>query len=72
MPLGARHDETGWFNFDRGQYLLRADGGGTWQLELGLLLEWRARRLVGRRVRVRGTRAGFDVLFGSELEPLEP
>lgn len=68
--MGTRHDETGWLNLDRGQYLLRRDGGGTWQLELGFLTEWRARRHVGRRVRVAGTRIGFDVLSADRVDVL--
>jgi hypothetical protein len=70
MSMGTHHDETGWLNLDRGQYLLRRDAGGTWQLELGLLTGWRARRLVGRLVRVSGTRISFNVLSSSSIVEL--
>lgn len=38
--------------------ILRADGGGTWELDAGP----RARRLVGRQVEVVGQRAGFNAV----------
>lgn len=62
MPRGTAHDETGWLNERDGRWSLRRDGGGEWRLDLGLLATIKARRLVGRRVRVRGVRDGFDLL----------
>ncbi len=69
MPIGSHHDETGWLNDDRGELVLRRDGGGRWRLDVGLVLGWRARRLVGRRVKVEGTRIDFDVLAARRIVP---
>lgn len=43
-----------------GLYALEMDGGGVWQLDVGW--GWIARKLVGQRVTVEGTRGGFDLL----------
>lgn len=66
MPRGSRCDETGWLNDDRGRLILRRDAGGTWQLDA----PWRARRLVGQRVRVVGVRADFNVLTALSVEAI--
>ena len=58
MPRGSRHDETGWLNENDGQLTLRRDAGGTWRLDA----PQRARKLVGKRVRLEGFRAEFDLL----------
>lgn len=61
MPRGARHVETGILRPSQyGLYALEMDGGGVWQLDVGW--GWKARKLVGQRVTVKGTRAGFNVL----------
>lgn len=70
MPMGTRHDETGWLNDDNGQWLLRRDEGGRWRLEVGLLMTWRSRKLVGKRVRIVGKRSGFDWLDVERIEAL--
>lgn len=62
MPRGTMHDETGRLSEQDGRWSLRRDGGGTWRLDLGPLVTLKARRLVGRRVRIFGTRDGFDLL----------
>ncbi|MDF2496209.1 DUF5818 domain-containing protein [Sphingomonas sp.] len=67
MPIGTRHDETGWLNEQAGERLLRRDGGGTWRLEMGLRAYWRSRRLLGQRVQVVGKRIDFDVLAVEQL-----
>lgn len=58
MPPGSRHDETGWLNEERGQLILCRDAGGTWRLDAPAS----AHKLKGMRVRIIGTRAGFDLL----------
>ena len=61
MPKGARHVETGILRASQyGLYALEMDGGGVWQLDVGW--GWKARRLIGQRVTVEGTRAGFNLL----------
>ncbi len=71
MPIDTRHVLTGTLGTSAaGVYTLQADGGGVWQLDVGL--GWRARRLVGRRVTVIGTRAGFDMLDVIRMQEIEP
>ena len=63
MSLGSKHDEEGMLLRD-GQFLiLRRAAGGRWRLEA----DREAERLVGRRVRVKGTRVGFDLLAVERL-----
>ena len=65
MPRGTHHDETGLL-LREGQFLvLQRDDGGRWRLEAGA----RADALLGRRVRVEGTRNGFDLLDVRRIEP---
>lgn len=68
MPVGSRHVEVGRLNRSGADFMLRLDGGGVWRLDAGLIAGWRAGRLVGRRVRVVGTRIGFDVLCLDSIE----
>jgi hypothetical protein len=68
LPRGTSHDETGWLNDDRGQLVLRRDGGGTWRLDVGFILTWRTRKLLGKRVRVMGVRSDFDLLAAYLIE----
>lgn len=65
MPRGSHHDETGWLLEDRGQLSLARDAGGNWRLDAPRV----ARRFVGRRVRVTGTRADFDLLDVIKIQP---
>jgi len=58
MPRGARHVETGILRPGKWGYALETDGGGMWQLDIA----GSARRYLGRRVTVEGTRSGFDLL----------
>lgn len=69
MPIGTHHVEIGWLNEDDGHLVLRVDGGGRWRLDAGLILGWRTRRLVGKRVRVEGVRDGFDLLAVRTIAP---
>lgn len=69
MPNGTRHVEIGRLNASGADFILRVDAGGTWRLDAGLVMGWRAKRLVGRRVRVTGDRIGFDLLSIVRIEP---
>lgn len=62
MPRGTRHELTGILLRRGRDHVLEIAGGGTWRLDLGLRAAWRARDLVGLRVRVTGVRDGFDLL----------
>ena len=64
MPRGSHHDETGLLLEERGQLSLSRDAGGTWRLDVSKSVM----RMVGRRVRVIGTRADFDLLEVSHIE----
>lgn len=65
MPIGSKHDETGLLLKDARNLVLERDAGGTWRLDPTA----KALRLVGRRVRVQGTRDGFDLLAITRIEP---
>ncbi len=71
MPIGSHHGETGLLIEDRGELVLRRDGGGRWRLDVGILLGFRARKLVGSRVKLEGTRIDFDVLAANMIAPAE-
>lgn len=58
MPRGARHLETGILRSGKWGYALEMDGGGMWQLDVA----GSARRYLGKRVTVEGTRSGFDLI----------
>ena len=66
MPRGSHHDETGWLLEDRGQLSLSRDAGGTWRLDAPHC----ARLFTGRRVRVIGIRADFDLLDVTEIHSM--
>ena len=70
MPMGSRHDETGWLNERDGQWLLRRDEGGRWHLDVGFWTAWRSRKLISKRVRIVGTRGEFDLLNVDRIEAL--
>ena len=70
MPMGTRHDETGWLNENDGNWVLRRDEGGRWRLDVGFWTAWRSRKLVGKRVRIVGKRADFDLLNVDRIEAL--
>ncbi|CAM3418773.1 DUF5818 domain-containing protein [Sphingomonas zeae] len=66
MPMGTRIEVEGLLLEENGGLVLDVRDGGTWRLEAG----WRTRRLLGRRVRVTGTRDGFDLLAVQTIEPI--
>ena len=63
MPRGTRHVETGILRVGRWGYELEMEGGGAWRLDV----TGSVRRLIGHRVIVEGTRAGFDLLDVTRL-----
>jgi Protein of unknown function (DUF5818) len=63
MPRGTRHMLDGLLLAGHTYPVLRADGGGEWQLDLPV----RLRKFIGRRVRVTGTRSEFDMLDVTEV-----
>lgn len=64
MHRGSRHDLTG-ILLENGCYpILRVAGGGEWRLDVS----GRHRHLLGKRVRVLGTRAEFDLLDVARIE----
>jgi hypothetical protein len=67
MPLGTRHEETGWLNDQNGERVLRRDAGGTWRLDMGLIMQWRTRKFLGKRIRIIGVRDGFDLLVVTKI-----
>lgn len=66
MPLGAAYEESGLLLREGRGLVLCPDAGGTWRLDASR----EAGKLIGRRVRVRGLRAGFDLLDVQSIEPL--
>lgn len=65
MPRGTRHTVTGILHLAPRGFELHVDGGGVWALDI---MSWRrARKLVGQRVTVMGTRSGFDLLDVYEM-----
>lgn len=58
MPKSTRHIETGILRPGCWGYSLHMDGGGVWELDV----TGSARKLLGQRVTVEGTRAGFNLL----------
>lgn len=65
MPRGTQHDETGLLLREGQAFVLQRDDGGRWRLDVGVT----AVDLLGRRVRVQGTRSGFDLLDVRRIEP---
>lgn len=66
MPRGSRHQESGvLFEDPAWPWLcLKRDAGGVWRLDAGR----KAWPLVGCRVRLTGTRTGFDILNVETIE----
>ena len=58
MPRGSHHDVIGIVLQDGRRTILRVEGGGEWHLDSDRSFT----RYLGRRVRVQGTRDGFDLL----------
>jgi hypothetical protein len=65
MARGTRHIETGILRPGCWGYSLHMDGGGIWELDVTRS----ARKLLGQRVTVEGTRAGFNLLDVSCIWP---
>lgn len=63
MPLGTDHVEDGMLLREGAWLVLVRDDGGRWRLDLPR----RHEVLLGRRVRVHGTRTGFDLLDVSRI-----
>lgn len=58
MPMGSKHVVTGRLMETGRGLILQVDGGGEYELDAGRA----ARRLLGHRVTVHGTRSGFNRL----------
>ena len=71
MPRVSQHELTGRLDRDDRGFLLRPGGGWQWRLDTGFLASWKASGLIGRNVRVLGTRDAFDVLAVSRIEQSE-
>lgn len=68
MSKGSMYDLTGvLMRGDRGLVLVMA-GGGAWRLDPPLLC--RTERMLGQRVRVIGTRSGFDLIDARTIDLL--
>ena len=63
MPIGSKHDETGVIGSEAGHLVLLRDDGGRWRLDA----PHNASQHIGRRMRVTGTRSGFDLLDVSTM-----
>ncbi len=68
MSRGTHHEVVGMLLRDRHDLVLDVRDEGTWRLDLGWRVMWRARRLIGFRVRVTGVRDGFDLLAVETIE----
>lgn len=64
MPRGTSYELEGMLLERHGGLVLGVRDGGTWRLDA----DWRARRLLGRRVRVTGVRDDFDLLAVKSIE----
>ena len=64
LPLGSLHEETGWLAREGGWLVLMREAGGRWRLDTAGQHD----RLVGRWVRVTGTRGDFDMLDVQSIE----
>ena len=67
MPRGTAHDLVGLLLRNGRSLILRTDDGGEWRLDAPS----GAGKLVGRRVRVTGTRDGFDLLAVRSFEAVD-
>jgi Protein of unknown function (DUF5818) len=65
MPRGTRHELAGMLLGDGPYPVLRVADGGEWRLDCTRS----CRHLLGRRVRVVGTRSDFDMLDVERIEP---
>ncbi|QJR05843.1 hypothetical protein HH800_26785 (plasmid) [Sphingobium yanoikuyae] len=65
MPRGTRHELVDMLLGDGPYPVLRVADGGEWRLDCTRS----CRHLLGRRVRVVGTRSDFDMLDVERIEP---
>lgn len=65
MPRGSQHELTGILLGDGLYPVLRVDDGEEWRLDVS----GRYHHLLGRWVRVSGTRSEFDMLDVKRIEP---
>ena len=68
MPLGGSLTLEGLLLAEGRQLVLRIDDGGLWRIEAGQA----ARKLLGRRVLVVGTRDGFDLVAARRIALAAP
>lgn len=68
MPMGSRHCVTGMLMQSARGLVVEVDGGGTYALDA----PGSARKLLGQRVTVEGTRSGFDRLDVDRISPAQP
>ena len=68
MPSWASTEDVGVLLLGPAGLVLARPDGGTWRLAI----PWwrRPRRFIGRRVRIRGIRTGFDVIDVDRITPL--
>lgn len=66
MPQWVPVEETGILMREKNGYVLSLPGGGFWLLED---LPLRARKLMGQRVTVKGTRVGFNAISVDRITP---
>lgn len=66
MPIGDAVDIAGIVLRDGRRINLYVDGGGYWELQLFPSELWP----LGRRVRVRGVRSGFNIIDVQNIESL--
>jgi hypothetical protein len=66
MPIGSHHALAGLLlqGDDRAAFVLQLDDGGVWRLDVAQS----AFRYLGLRVRVEGTRSGFDLIDVLKIE----
>lgn len=64
MPRGVQVEEIGWLREADGDLVLQREEGGRWRLDASRDV----RRLVGRKVRLTGIRAEFDLLDVQSVE----
>ncbi len=67
MPRGSHHDETGILYQENGELVIVCDNTQRWRVEGSFLMERKARKLLGKRVRIEATRVDFDVLAIKKL-----
>jgi len=67
MPKGTRHVEAGTLRSNHFGFVLEMDGGGFWALELWSVQK--PQRYFGQRVKVEGTRVGFNILDVDRMWP---